>query len=269
MVSKFLCVCVLLLLSAGSPALASNNSPPAKRTLVIAADIWCPVNCDPAGSEQGLAIEMAREIFEPQGYSLTYKILPWTRAILEAKRGRVDIIPGGAKEETEGLLLGQQKIFDSETSIYALALSSFKYAGLASLQKKHIGTIQGYTYDDRLLDLFAKNEGYIEAVSSENGFEINFKKLKAGRLDAMVETSAVMDYNLRLRGAQNEVVLLDSIGPPEEIFMAFSPLNPQARELASLYDRGVAELRHSGKLAKLYAKYHITMPSLHQKKSHR
>jgi ABC-type amino acid transport substrate-binding protein len=49
--------------------------------------------------------------------------------------------------------------------------------------------------------------------------------------------------------------------------MAFSPLNPQAQKLAVMYDNGIEELRSSGKLAKLYAKYHLAMPSDHENKS--
>lgn len=48
-------------------------------TIVLVADEWPPFNTLPSGKHQGYIVDIAREIFEPLGYTIDYRIVPWTR----------------------------------------------------------------------------------------------------------------------------------------------------------------------------------------------
>lgn len=47
-----------------------------------------------------------------------------------------------------------------------------------------------------------------------------------------------------------------SVGPTEN-FIAFSPVNPKSREYAAILDRGMAEMRASGRLRQILQRYGV------------
>jgi len=58
--------------------------------LIIAADRWCPYNCDAADEHRpGFMVELAQVIFARHGIAVRYQELPWTRAIQQASENKV------------------------------------------------------------------------------------------------------------------------------------------------------------------------------------
>ena len=60
--------------------------------ILIAADRWCPFNCEPGPELPGFMVEVAQRVFAKQGYDVKYIEMNWSRAIQEARKGNVNAI---------------------------------------------------------------------------------------------------------------------------------------------------------------------------------
>ena len=61
----------------------SENS----ETITLVADEWPPFNSVPGSSEEGFLVDVARAVFEKKGIDVSYRILPWKRAIELTRNG--------------------------------------------------------------------------------------------------------------------------------------------------------------------------------------
>ncbi len=50
-----------------------------QKTITLAADIWCPYNCDSKDERPGFMVELAKEIFQKKGINVQYVIVPWVK----------------------------------------------------------------------------------------------------------------------------------------------------------------------------------------------
>lgn len=68
-------------------------------TIRIKADEWCPFNCLPDTDSKGYMIELAEKIFEKAGHRIKYEVMPWSRSIDHARKGKIEAIAGATKGE--------------------------------------------------------------------------------------------------------------------------------------------------------------------------
>ena len=76
---------VILLLSCAQFAFA-------KEKIILAADMWCPYNCEPDSKNPGFLIEMAKIIFEEHDIEIEYRLMPWSKALDAVKNGSIHAI---------------------------------------------------------------------------------------------------------------------------------------------------------------------------------
>lgn len=70
------------------------------RTLIIAADDWCPYNCDPDSGQDGMMVDISREAMELHGWKTGYRIISWKRAGFMVEKGEIDGLAGTSKSES-------------------------------------------------------------------------------------------------------------------------------------------------------------------------
>ena len=56
--------------------------------ITLAADLWCPYNCQPKEENPGFLIEIAKYSLEKQGHTVKYHLVPWQRAIRMVRKGQ-------------------------------------------------------------------------------------------------------------------------------------------------------------------------------------
>lgn len=228
-------------------------------TISLRADEWCPYNCAPDSDKPGYGVEIAKEVFAKAGHTVDYKTMAWARAQDECRKGTVMAIIGASKKEIPDLLFPELPIAVADNSFVVKAGSPWRYAGPASLEKIKLGAIQGYGYDGEVGDYVAanaKDKSRIDMVGGDTALEQNFKKMLAGRLDATVDAKPVLAYKLREMGLSDKVQFAGSVDPTPT-FIAFSPANPKSKEYALILDKGVAELRASGRLKQILDRYGV------------
>jgi len=226
-------------------------------TITLRADDWCPYNCDPASEQPGYAVEIARKVFEAAGHTVDYQLMPWARTLVEVRNGNVDGAIGAAPDEAEGLVFPELNIGVADNSFWIKKGNAWRYAGPASLESIRLGAILDYTYSADVDAYLAANRGKagkVTLATGDDALEKNFKMLDLGRLDAVIENTAVARYQLKELGL-TEAMETAGAFEADPIYIAFTPAKPQGAEYAKLLSEGIAKLRASGELAQIMARY--------------
>lgn len=239
--------CVVL--SAAAPARAE--------TITLVADEWCPYNCTPGDENPGFLIEIAKAIFESGGLQVDYKVVPWARAIRDARAGRYSAIVGAIRSEAPDFVYPEGTGFHAGTQAFVKAGGDWKYAGPTSLENVTLGVILDYSYGDAT-DAYITNhrsdEKRVQLSTGEDALEKNVAKLLQGRVSVLLEDPAVMRYFLSKTG-QTGAVKQAGVLEDTEVFIAFAPKEGHAVEHARMLSDGMTRMRASGEIARILGRY--------------
>lgn len=244
-------------------AVLSSPAPARSETITIVADEWCPYNCTPGDEKPGFLIEIARSIFEPAGLHVDYKIVPWARAIRDARAGRYTAIVGAIRSEAPDFVYPEGAGFRAGTQAFVKAGSDWRYAGLASLDKATLGVILDYSYGgatDAYITSNRNNEKRVQLSTGEDALEKNVAKLLQGRVSVVLEDPAVMRFFLSKTG-QTDAVAQAGVLESTEVFIAFAPKEEHALDHARMLSDGMKRMRASGEIARILASYGQKPPS--------
>lgn len=198
---------------------------------------------------QGAAVQMLRDILEPQGLSVAVEFLPWARLEGELRAGHPDLVllawPGDVKRH--GLLEGAPW-FGSRLGLY-VRRADWQPQGLplAKLAGRSIGIVRDYAYPEPLL----KSGLRLELAGSDDQ---NLRKLAAGRIDAVVLERAVGQYLLSHETAGVEAAALSWQEPALSVvplYAAVVPGRPLTTRLRQALDEGLQAYKRSGRYARL------------------
>ena len=229
-------------------------------TLVIAADIWCPINCAPAEERPGIFVELARDIFAEAGIEVRYEMRNWARVLQEVRRGEINAAVGAGVEDAPDFLFTSTPVALSRNCFYTLADSTWRYAGLESLAGVRLGVINDYSYGSALNAYVAAQRGHgdrVQVAAGDKALDINLSKLGHRRLDAMIENSWVMQARLAALGRRGELREAGCREPDVPIYLAFSPALPSSARHVALFEQGLQRYRTSGRLRALLQRYGV------------
>ena len=197
--------------------------------ILLRADEWCPYNCAPTGEKQGFMLDIANEIFANAGHSIDYQLRPWSRAIQEAREGRIYGIIGAVPSEVPDFIFPEQEFAESTMVFWVNAENPWRYTGLDSLKGIRIAVIDQYSYGEAL-DAYInahREEKGVRVSYGEGAFANNLKLLQRGLVDAIAADRDVMSYYLYERGEQHQLVNAGEINAAP-IYIAFSPAHPES-----------------------------------------
>jgi len=225
-------------------------------TLTLKADYWCPYNCTPGEKPEGYMIDIARAVFEPAGYTVVYELMPYDDAVEAARQGTITAVVGAARSDAPDLLFSPG---GEGMSTYALATpkgSGFSFTGVDSLKPLRLGAIEDYTYDPAIDDYIAAHKGTraVTLISGDTATRDLVTLLAERKVDVVIEDDAVLEYTFTQMGV-NTLFDLTVAKTGQPVFIAFSPRHPKAADLVALLDKGLAELRRSGRLAEILRVY--------------
>ena len=234
----------------------------ATKQITIASDIWCPVLCDPAKGHEGFGIDAVRRIFEPQGYKIEVKIMPWAEAVGLTELGKMNAIIGANYEDAPSFKFATHALATNTTDFYVLADSKLKITDIDSLEGKKVGVIKGYAYANPMMKFITAHEGkatLLETVG-DDALGQNIQKLLDGKIDVLVESDLIMRYVLHDMKLEDKIIKQGTSLPMGELFIAFSPALRESSDDTKLYDDGLQRLKSSGELQKIYSTYHASAP---------
>ncbi len=228
-----------------------------KRTLTIAADSWCPINCARSQGRLGVGIDLAKAIFEPLGYTIDYRLMPWSEALARVRSGQVDAVIGASRYDDASLVFPRQPVYNITDDFYVLKGNSWRFQGVHTLKAKKIGVIADYGYGNAINEYIRNNSDHVNAVqfaTGENALRDNIKKLLSNQIEVIVETRPVMEYTI-LKMKLGDKIAWAGSSPQAEVFLAFSPASEASRGLAAQFDVGMQQFGASGRLEGFYSAY--------------
>lgn len=233
-----------------------------KNKIVLAADEWCPYTCGENDAKQGILVDVAREAFAKHGIEVVYKVVPWSRAIQNARIGKFDGVLGASKGEVPDFIYPALSQATSHLVFYTPASSSWQYdyEENDSLKKISFGVVADYSYN-REIDLYIKRNkndpSKVQIVYGANAIDMNMKKMLAGRIDALLDDALVINRYLKKNGLEDKVQLAGIL--PEDLtsylYIAFTPHDKNAKKYSWILDKETLSMIYSGRLAEIANEY--------------
>ena len=228
----------------------------------IRADPWLPYSGGSDMRPAGYMVEMAQAIAKANGHTIEYRTLPWANALELVRAGSADCVVGAYKSDAEGFEFPAGGWGPSGNLFWGLAETTWRYTGPASLADVRIGVIEEYSYGDELdayIEQHAGDTARIEVVPAVGrGIVRLMARLIGKRIVAFVEDQSVLAY--AVEQAQMDparIISLGQAGEVEPVYIACTPAHPRGRTYADMFDKGIAELRKSGKLKQILDAYNL------------
>lgn len=222
--------------------------------------------CDKADGRDGFIVEIVRAALKHSGVSVQYHVVPWTRAIEEVRAGKYQALIGASKGDAPDFMFTKEPQAMMSNRAWVKKSDPWRYHGVESLKGRKLGVIADYFYGDDIMEYISKNTADkvgVQVLGGDNALALNVRKLKAGRVDVVIEDVNVMrEY---LVGAK-DVDALDDAGEvtPEAkklevngLYAAFSPKDPRSGTLVKQLESGMAKILASGEFAEILKRYNV------------
>lgn len=227
-------------------------------SIVLAADFWCPINCEPGSAQEGYMIKIARNVFEQEGHLVEYRVIPWSRAIQMAREGKVDGVVGPYVEDCPDFVFPENELGMIGFSFFVTAENSWRFRDLSSLHSMKLAVAANYSYGEQLDQYIYENKTNRDRIQVNYGntpVKNNLRMLLSNRVDLVVSTEPVFWHLAKQLSATNRLKKVGVATSPQKSYIAFSPELPTSGKYATILSDGVDRLRRSGELDEILAEY--------------
>lgn len=228
----------------------------------ITGEKWPPYNNYVNNSSKpGFMFEIISHVFDENGYAFDYTERPWARAISDTREGKCHALIGPAKNDAPDFVFPIEEIGFTVNSFWVKKESGWTFNGIQSLSLVKVGVLLEMTYGkemDSYIERNKKNKNLIEVIAGKDYLQRNFLKLEKGRIDTTIDDLNVVQYFLKHSKQEDKFKIAGIVENGYGIYLAFSPKYPNARKMVAMIDKGVSQLRATGKLKKILEKYGMT-----------
>jgi len=150
-------------------------------TIRIATTEYPPVTAEKS-DHGGFVNRVIQEALSRQGYDVSFKYLPWKRALETGKKCKYDGVSFSFENAERAQDFAFSAVLSEHREVFFLNKSTQqpKWNALADLKGYKIGATRGYTYTEEFWQATEAKTLDIHLTSSD---EQNFKKLGAKRID--------------------------------------------------------------------------------------
>lgn len=196
----------------------------------------------------GLAWDIMREVFEPAGVKMRFRIVPYTRSIGLVQRGEADAWLGSYRDEIGERIVYPQWPYDADR-IVALSLRETPLANLGNLGEHRLAWMRGYDYQRYLPGVVSFQE-----IRRRVGI---LRMLELGHADFYIDASTEIEDVLREGSdpARFRTTMLTRL----PLYAGFAD-TARGRALAELFDRRMAELVRGGGLRPIFRRWQQPYP---------
>lgn len=170
---------VLRLLVAAWVAVALSANP-AVTILIDEAD--APYMYAVEGKPNGIYPALIHAAFKAMRVPVNLEARPWKRALAMLDKGEAGLVGLYKNAEREARYDFSEPVYVERLLVYTARGKAFDYLDVTSLKGLRVGLRRGWNYGQNL------ERTTIELLEEVDTDEQNFKKLKAGRLDALICT---------------------------------------------------------------------------------
>ena len=225
-------------------------------TVTLVADMWCPYNCAPQSAQPGYVVEISRIAYEKAGLRFTYKLMPWKRAVIEAKNGKYNGIIGFTKKQVKGFIITENEMGITRDAFFIKIGERWRYTEVSSLKEvSKVGYPNGYHYTDEI-DAYFEKARNVYVISGDNPLKYMVKMLLIGRIDTFPENEMVVNYFLK-RTRQTDKLAIAGEFSRSDIYVGFGIKSPTHRRDMKILSDGIQMLRSTGELDAILDRYGI------------
>ncbi|MGI6713260.1 MAG: diguanylate cyclase [Bacillota bacterium] len=244
--SLVLLIAIAVLLTWGTVNVFSNDHFDNSKTIVfLGNERIAPIIYNEEGTAKGVVVDIAKELGKKIGYNIEVRAINWDEAQNMVLLGEADaLLQINPNPERE-------KVYDFSDELLKSEFSIFVKSGNTSIEKvddlknKTIGVESG-GYPFALLKKYGGIN--IELISD---WETGFLKVAAGEIDAIVVDRWIGEYEL----AQSRVKGIQVIGVPIETQYSRIAVKKGNKELLSLINTGLKEMKEDGTTAALLSNW--------------
>lgn len=231
-------------------------------TIVIAADPWCPHNCEAGADHEGYMVDIAREILAESGYTVEYINISWARALQMTREGQLDAVVGAFKTDAPDFVFPDTPQGHSSIALFTHPDNGWTYNGLGSLPDQQLLVINGYSYTqelDRYIEQNQAEQEKIWVISGPSPLNRAIELLEQDRTDIFVEDTYVMAWWAASTGRLASPPRQAGLVSESDAFVAFSPARDDAQKLAQLLAEGTRQRIENGRLQQILDTYGLSL----------
>ena len=224
----------------------------AGETVRLAVGDWAPYTSE-TDVDGKLLEKVTRQAFALEGITVEYAYFPWKRSYLVASNGEFDgTLPWNkTQERVKDFIFPKTSLLKDENVFFHLKSTPFDWTKLDDLKRYRVGVTMGFREE-----AIYKAQGIqAEVVTSE---DLNFKKMRVGRIDVYQTSSRVGYVTLKKTFNAQEASLLThhpKVVSESEYFVLFSRATPRGQTLADRFDSGLKKLKANGGYDKIMAEF--------------
>lgn len=211
-------------------------------TLHLAATDWCPYSCANQPDQPGIVAEYATEVLAREQINLKLTFLPWSRAVVEAERGKFDGLLTAVIAEAPSLAFTRSPVAQYQDCLYTDPSSEWDYHGVESLASMRLGVVQGYGYTE-LINRYiaAADETQVTALRGVNSTARLWDMLLLGRFDVFIEEQRAVLWQAQVQQRNTESLRVAKCLGPQPFYLALYPGRDYTDELLTRLDRALAD----------------------------
>ncbi len=239
-----------ILSPAGIQAGESDGHP-----FLLVEDPWPPYTLGEAGDipESGMIVELMQELFQRIDYPIRMELYPWKRCIFMVKNEKADGLMLTVKTpERDEFAYFPEPFFASGILFFHRQDKEFSWKSLEDLKGLTIGVVAGSKYSQEFQDAISTYQLKTEVV---NSIQINFNKLKAGRIDITpvldVVAAQMIEDNPEFAGQFAAAQKPLKITPMQMAIARSSMMMSYSGQI----EQTIREMKEDGTVERIYKKY--------------
>lgn len=256
--------CLLLLAGCQKAAEDSSGSTAAVAaagdcTLKVGWDPWEPYQYQDAdGTVRGMDVEIVRDLAKGAGCGVTFTRGAWKELLAGVQAGTVDVLMAATPTDERKSYAAFSPSYRRESFVVLTRASDADTDGPLDLEKlvregKRIGLTDGYYYGEAVTSV-------IQADASRAAFvlapvaELNYTKLVAGELDALIDDPNVAAAIVKRKGFGDQVMRSSTDITSGDVSFMFSKKSVPAATV-SKFNASLTARRGDGSLERLMSRY--------------
>ena len=247
MPAKSLLRAILLMSSLGLSCLQAWAQPADNAPLHVVGFPYPPfMALDERGKPSGPMVELVSEAFRRMGQPASIELLPLARALLQIETGEAGAMFTVKKtpEREAKYLFSSEPVLFQDYVIFVSSDSPLAFRGdLNALAMASIGVVTNTSYG-AIFDAAAR-QGTFKKLEISGSHDASFRKLLAGRMEAVVCSRAVGVEILKQLQATRRVKIS---GPPIETTQSYLMFNKAVAtpQLVAGFDHAIRAMRQEG-----------------------
>ena len=201
------------------------------QTITLEGDVWAPHVMDPAYGSKGFMVDAAELALTRAGFPVTFKALPWTRALADTESGASAAVVGiyFSQASKRKYVVPTEELGISVNHLFVRSDSPWKYAGEDSLRGMVLATIADYDYGDlnSSIERAARDQSpQVQVMFGNDALEKKLRKLLTDQVTVLVEDPVVVSFVAKKMRISGLVKSVGVVAPANRAGIAFSPKDP-------------------------------------------